>query len=123
MQHRTVHDLMTLSAAYVDRDAGFKQIAEILAEHDITALPVVDDDEHPVGVVSELVPVGKAGGTARSHGSSQHPYPTPRHPDSGRGRHRTEPMTSPAIAARPEWGSVAGGRARRRAGQETARRE
>ena len=88
MQHRTVHDLMTRAVVHVHRDAGFKQIAEILAEHDITALPVVDDDEHPVGVVSEADLLGKQARTARSHGSYQHPYPTPRHPDSGRGRHR-----------------------------------
>jgi CBS domain-containing protein len=35
----------------VREDAGFKDIAKLLAEYGITAIPVVDDDDRPVGVV------------------------------------------------------------------------
>lgn len=53
MHHRTVSDLMSHSVVSVGRKASFKEIAGLLAEHDITAVPVVDDDGRPLGVVSE----------------------------------------------------------------------
>lgn len=106
MQHRTVHDLMTRAVVHVHRDAGFKQIAEILAEHDITALPVVDDDEHPVGVVSEADLLGKQAGQPDPTGvlSTRTPRPGTRTP--GEAGTADELMTSPAIVARPEWNVV-----------------
>ncbi|MGW6396506.1 CBS domain-containing protein, partial [Streptomyces sp. NPDC055103] len=32
--------------------ASFRDVAKLLAEHDISGVPVVDDDDHVVGVVS-----------------------------------------------------------------------
>ncbi|KQX67349.1 MULTISPECIES: CBS domain-containing protein [unclassified Streptomyces] len=106
MWHRMVSDLMTTSVARVNRDTGFKEIAKLLAERDITAVPVVDDDERPVGVVSEadllrkeaaqldpagLLPVLHAGPAAHAKAAAT----------TAEGL-----MNSPAITARPQWTAV-----------------
>ncbi|WP_143672134.1 CBS domain-containing protein, partial [Streptomyces caniscabiei] len=41
MRHRLVSDLMTTPVVRVHPDTGFKEIAKLLAEYDITAVPVV----------------------------------------------------------------------------------
>ena len=54
MKHRlTVADVMTTDVITVPDDAGFKTVAEVLAEHHISALPVADRSGTVVGVVSE----------------------------------------------------------------------
>lgn len=53
MRHRTVADLMAPTAVSVQRGTAFKEIARLLDEFEITAVPVVDESERPVGVVSE----------------------------------------------------------------------
>ncbi|MGH3309994.1 MAG: CBS domain-containing protein [Streptomyces sp.] len=106
MQHRTVHDLMTRAVVRVHRDTGLKEIAELLANYDITALPVVDDDEHPVGVVSEADLLGKQAGLPDPTGLlSAHEAGPGSHTPSEAGA-AYELMTSPAIVARPEWNVV-----------------
>jgi CBS domain-containing protein len=51
--HETVQAVMTRDVVAVDRDTAFKDIAELLAKHDISAVPVVDESGVPLGVVSE----------------------------------------------------------------------
>ncbi|MFE3653051.1 CBS domain-containing protein [Streptomyces sp. NPDC059152] len=87
MRHRRVADLMTPNAVTVQRGTLFREIARLLDEYDITAVPVVDDDGRPVGVVSEADllrrQLSKAGAaTAEAI------------------------MTSPAVVARPGWSVV-----------------
>ncbi|GAA1222100.1 CBS domain-containing protein [Kitasatospora nipponensis] len=53
MRHRTVQELMTREVVRVAPESGFREIAELLTEYGITALPVVDGEDRPVGVVSE----------------------------------------------------------------------
>jgi CBS domain-containing protein len=48
-----VSDVMTRDAITVAPDADFKQIERLLAQHHVGALPVVDAEGRPVGVVSE----------------------------------------------------------------------
>ncbi|KOY56958.1 CBS domain-containing protein [Streptomyces sp. XY332] len=86
MRHRSVADLMTHTAVTVRRTTAFKEIARLLKEYDITAMPVIDETGHPVGVVSEadLLRRRPAGGAATAE----------------------ELMTSPAVTARPEWSVV-----------------
>ncbi|MGP3683977.1 CBS domain-containing protein [Streptomyces sp. IBSNAI002] len=86
MRHRSVADLMTHTAVTVRRTTAFKEIARLLKEFDITALPVIDETGHPVGVVSEadLLRRRPAGGAATAQ----------------------ELMTSPTVTARPEWSVV-----------------
>jgi len=103
MWHRMVSDLMTTSVVRVRRDTGFKEIAKLLAEYDITAVPVVDDDERPVGVVSEADLLRKEAGQLDPAGllPALHPRPT----DRARQEATTAEglMNSPAVTARPQW--------------------
>ncbi|MFI1497316.1 CBS domain-containing protein [Streptomyces platensis] len=87
MRHRTVADLMTPEAVAVQRGTPFKEIARLLDEYDITAVPVLDEDDQPVGVVSEADllrrQIAKLGATTAE-----------------------AIMTSPAVVARPGWSVV-----------------
>lgn len=49
----TVADLMTTEVLSVDETAGFKQMVELIEQHRISALPVVDAQRRVIGVVSE----------------------------------------------------------------------
>jgi CBS domain-containing protein len=53
MKHRTVGNLMTRDVVAVPPDATFKQIATLLTEHHISAVPVTDHQRTVIGVVSE----------------------------------------------------------------------
>ncbi|MBW8706775.1 Magnesium transporter MgtE [Streptomyces sp. MBT84] len=87
MGHRSVGDLMTPSAVSVRPGTTFKEIARLLDEYDITAVPVVDDFGRPVGVVSEadLLRKQTSVGVGITAGAL---------------------MTSPAVVAKPEWDVV-----------------
>ncbi|MER5825116.1 CBS domain-containing protein [Streptomyces mirabilis] len=103
MRHGMVSDLMTTSVVRVREDAGFKDIAKLLAEYDITAIPVVDADDRPVGVVSEADLLRKEAGQLDPAGLLPvlHPRPadrTKQEATTARGL-----MNSPAITARPQW--------------------
>jgi CBS-domain-containing membrane protein len=87
MRHRSVADLMTPHAVVAQPGTPFREIARLLHEYDITAVPVVDEDERPVGVVSEADLL--------------------RRPSDERGRTTAGAiMTSPAVVARPDWSAV-----------------
>ncbi|GGT00888.1 CBS domain-containing protein [Streptomyces chromofuscus] len=106
MLHRLVGDLMTSAVVSVRRDTGFKDIAEHLAEHDITAVPVVDDQCRPVGVVSEADLLRKQESQADpgGHLAAAHLLPAERakaHALTAEGL-----MTSPAVTARRQWSVV-----------------
>ncbi|GAA2750744.1 CBS domain-containing protein [Kitasatospora cinereorecta] len=53
MGHRTVESVMTRDVVRVAPETGFREIVAVLAEFDITAVPVVDAEDRPVGIVSE----------------------------------------------------------------------
>ncbi|MCQ6556192.1 CBS domain-containing protein [Streptomyces sp. C10-9-1] len=87
MRHRSVADLMTPQAVVAQRGTAFKEIARLLDEYGITAVPVVDDEGRPVGVVSEADLLRRhTGGTGA---------------DTAEGL-----MSSPAVVARPGWSAV-----------------
>ncbi|GGO90488.1 CBS domain-containing protein [Wenjunlia tyrosinilytica] len=100
MQHRTVRDLMTHAVVRVQPRTSFKEVAELLHEYDITAVPVVDADDRPLGVVSEADLLRKTAG---------HPLDTAPSASGRAGRARPgatvaeELMSSPAVCARPGW--------------------
>lgn len=48
-----VRDVMTVHVATAAYTTPFKRIAELLRRHDVSALPVVDQDGRVVGIVSE----------------------------------------------------------------------
>ncbi|MFI7535811.1 CBS domain-containing protein [Streptosporangium sp. NPDC049376] len=53
MMRVTVKDVMTRRVVSVTEGTCFKDIAETLLEHGVSAVPVLDGDGHVVGVVSE----------------------------------------------------------------------
>ncbi|MFE9846153.1 CBS domain-containing protein [Streptomyces goshikiensis] len=52
MRHRSVADLMTPTAVSVQRGTPFKEIARLLKEFDISAVPVVDAAGRLIGILS-----------------------------------------------------------------------
>lgn len=53
MRHRTGAELMTRDVVRARRDLPFKEIVKLLAENAVTAVPVVNELDRPMGVVSE----------------------------------------------------------------------
>ena len=58
MNHWSVAHVMTNGAISVQRDTPFREIVDILELHNINAVPVVDNADHVVGLVSsaDLIP-------------------------------------------------------------------
>ncbi|MBK3639848.1 MULTISPECIES: CBS domain-containing protein [Streptomyces] len=106
MQHRTVADLMTHDVVRARQDTPFKELVELLAENGITAVPVVDEMDHPLGVVSEADLLRKC--SAQSDPSSGTPLPHLEIWERAKAEGATagELMTAPAVCARPEWTAV-----------------
>ncbi|MFE0698820.1 CBS domain-containing protein [Streptomyces sp. NPDC058872] len=87
MRHRSVADLMTPTAVAVQRGTSFKEIARLLDEYGVTAVPVVDEEDRPVGVVSEADLLRRhttKGGSSTAEGM----------------------MSSPVVTARPSWTAI-----------------
>ncbi|MFF4006680.1 CBS domain-containing protein [Streptomyces sp. NPDC001717] len=53
MKHIKVGDLMTGDVVSVTPDTAFKDVAKLLARYDISGLPVLDEEDRVVGVVSQ----------------------------------------------------------------------
>ncbi|MFJ3306687.1 CBS domain-containing protein [Streptomyces sp. NPDC086549] len=53
MKHDKVGSVMTMDVVRADYDTPFKAVARMLADHGISGVPVVDEDDRVVGVVSE----------------------------------------------------------------------
>ncbi|PWI44741.1 CBS domain-containing protein [Streptomyces sp. ICBB 8177] len=109
MRHRCVGDLMTSAVVWVRPDTPFKDVAKLLAEHDITALPVLDEEDRPLGVVSEADLLRWQAGQPDPGGRSSGVERTPRFTASGL-------MSSPAVVAQAEWSVVEAARAMERHG-------
>ncbi|MFF2779566.1 CBS domain-containing protein [Streptomyces sp. NPDC058052] len=65
MKHLKVGGLMTDDVVSALPGMSFRDVAKLLAEHDISGLPVVDADDHVVGVVSESDLLARRAPTAR----------------------------------------------------------
>ncbi|MEU9045720.1 MULTISPECIES: CBS domain-containing protein [unclassified Kitasatospora] len=102
MQHRTVQDVMTRDVVVAHRETTFKEIAGLLHRNDITAVPVVDDQRRPVGIVSEADLIRKEAGLLEEG----HPVLRRLHPHEyyrAEGEIAEEMMTSPVVTARAGW--------------------
>ncbi|WP_431775556.1 CBS domain-containing protein [Streptomyces cucumeris] len=106
MHQRTVGDLMTRPVVKAPRDLPFKELVELLTEHDVTAVPVVDRADHPVGVVSEADLLRKSAGEADPSGRLPVPHLEAWERAKARGARAEELMSSPVVCARPEWSVV-----------------
>ncbi|MFD8480556.1 CBS domain-containing protein [Kitasatospora sp. NPDC059673] len=84
-------------------DTGFKEIARLLAEHDITAVPVLDHEDRPLGVVSEGNLLLNEAAQEDPAGLPLTPDPPPRERARSRATTAVGLMTGPAVCARPEW--------------------
>ena len=51
--HKKVRDVMTTQVASVNGSTPFRDIAQVLITHNVSAAPVVDGEGHVIGVVSE----------------------------------------------------------------------
>lgn len=123
MKHQKVRDLMSDAVVRVQRGTPFKEIAHLLQEYDITAVPVVDEENRPVGVVSEADLLqkmwgGDPDGSPEVQGSPEAHY-SPGSPEYDAHDERSRPgtakasatdaaglMTSPALCARENWSVV-----------------
>ncbi|WP_153815433.1 CBS domain-containing protein [Streptomyces sp. SUK 48] len=103
MHHRTVEELMTRDVVRARRDTSFKEIARLLEENDITAVPVVDETGRPVGVVSEADLLRKSADQADPSGPTPVPHLEAWERAKAEGARAEEVMSAPAVCARPEW--------------------
>ncbi|MFF5187340.1 CBS domain-containing protein [Streptomyces sp. NPDC000345] len=98
-----VRDVMRVPAASVPGDMPFSDVAHVLAREQVSALPVVDADDHVIGVVSESDLLAKAAVLAepRRHGAVgrlwQH-----RLYDKSHGDTAATLMTFPPVTVHPE---------------------
>ena len=53
MKHNKVGSVMTEEVVRAEYGTPFKEVARLLADHRISGLPVVDDDQKVIGVISE----------------------------------------------------------------------
>ncbi|MFD7445662.1 CBS domain-containing protein [Streptomyces sp. NPDC059909] len=106
MQHRTIFDVMTRSVVTANPGSSFKEIAQLFHDNDITAVPVVDDEGHLLGVVSEADLLRKAASLPHPDGRRARLGLMPVDPARAEDETARAMMTSPAITARPAWSIV-----------------
>ncbi|MGW1092997.1 CBS domain-containing protein [Streptomyces sp. NPDC002596] len=106
MHHRTVAELMTREVVRAPRDLPFKEIVKLLAENDVTAVPVVDELDRPMGVVSEADLLRKSADQSDPSGRTPIPHLEAWERAKAEGATADELMSAPAVCARPEWNVV-----------------
>jgi CBS-domain-containing membrane protein len=94
---RRVTDVMTVDLVAVEPSTPFKELARLLREHELSALPVVDEHQNLVGVVSESDLMLK-----HEHGERSPGWWRPRERTKARGQTAAELMTAPAVTIEPE---------------------
>src|ERR1700678_3152828 len=95
LSHRTVEDVMTTPVVTADRLTPYKEIARLLAEHQISGLPVLVDGWRGGGVVSEADLLTARDTAARDTAPRDR---TAAHPGLTAG----ELMTAPAVTIHPD---------------------
>ncbi|MFE9922499.1 CBS domain-containing protein [Streptomyces sp. NPDC005774] len=103
MHHRTVAELMTRNVVRAPRDMPFKEIVRLLEDNDITAVPVVDELDRPMGVVSEADLLRKSSAQPDPSGRTPIPHLEAWDRAKAEGTRAEELMSAPAVCARPEW--------------------
>ncbi|HEY9522966.1 MAG TPA: CBS domain-containing protein [Thermopolyspora sp.] len=116
-----VQDVMTHQVASVNGSTPFKDVAEVLIAHGVSAVPVVDGEGHVLGVVSEADLLRKEEFKAQYYGEGYRPPLRTRlrrrlrGQDAdvgykGRGDTAAELMTAPAVTVRPHASVAAAAR-------------
>ena len=111
MTHRKVGDVMTTEVVTVTGDAPFKELAGIMIERGVSALPVLDHQGRVTGVVSETDLLRKE--EYQEDPQAKRP-PRWRHHDArarAAGVTAADVMTSPPVTITPDASVVAAARA------------
>lgn len=108
MHHATVESVMTSPVVRVVPETGFREVVTLLSEYEITAVPVVDPEGRPLGIVSEA-------DLLRTIAAQEDPgslLPAPDYPAAGPGGAVTagDLMTGPALCTTPGTSVVAAAR-------------
>ncbi|QJS13853.1 CBS domain-containing protein [Streptomyces argyrophyllae] len=103
MHHRTVEELMSRDVVRARRDTPFKEVVRLLEENGVTAVPVVDELDRPLGVVSEADLLRKSADQADPSGRTPVPHLEAWERAKAEGSRAEELMSAPAVCARPEW--------------------
>ncbi len=103
--HHRVRDVMTTKVVTVDRITPFKEIATLMAEHRVSAVPVLTMGRHVAGIVSEADLLAVQDKREREAHAQAHPGGLLHFRNVEKkhwGRTAAELMTSPAITIHPD---------------------
>ena len=100
--HSTVRDVMTTKVVTVDRITPYKEIAQLLAKHKISAVPVLTMGRHVAGVVSEADLLAAEDQDARKARAGKGHVPWRNAAGQHPGRTAEELMSAPAITIHPD---------------------
>ncbi|MFI1280893.1 CBS domain-containing protein [Streptomyces sp. NPDC020858] len=114
MKHIQVGDLMTDEVVSAVSDTTFKEVAKLLAQHDITGLPVLDAEDRVIGVVSESDLLNRQGAPALSEGDNVDRAAVPETATFTAG----EVMSAPAVTVRADETAAEAARLMSRRGVE-----
>ncbi|MDT0457325.1 CBS domain-containing protein [Streptomyces sp. DSM 41527] len=103
MEHRTIGELMTRQVVSVQLDTPFKDIAQLLADNAVSAVPVLDGLGRPAGIVSEADLLRKAADRSDLSGRTPLPHLEAWERARAEGCTAGELMSAPAVCAHPEW--------------------
>lgn len=118
---KKVRDVMTREVASVNGSTPFRDIAEVLVAHEVSAVPVVDGEGHVIGVVSEADLLRKEEFREQYYREDYRPSLRTRLRDlihlpgasaeqRARGETAAELMTAPAITIKPYTSVVSAAR-------------
>ncbi|WP_037603544.1 CBS domain-containing protein [Streptacidiphilus rugosus] len=111
MRHRFVDDLMTRDVTSVQADTPFKEIAVILAEQEISAVPVLDGSGRLIGLVSEADLLRKEAAQADPEGRGPAPRPASEFEPGVAAATAQDVMSTPVFTAHSGWSVVEAARA------------
>jgi CBS domain-containing protein len=94
---------MTREVISARREMPFKDLVRLLADNDVTAVPVVDDLHRPVGVVSEADLLRKSADQADPSGRLALPDLDALERSKAEAIRAEELMSAPPVCARPDW--------------------
>jgi CBS domain-containing protein len=96
-----VRDVMTTGVVTVDKSASYKQVARIMTEQKVSAVPVLTKDRHVAGIVSEADVLRKQERNFRRLGTGL-PRLTRRERQQAEARTVAELMTTPVVTIHPD---------------------
>ncbi|MFE0700643.1 CBS domain-containing protein [Streptomyces sp. NPDC058872] len=116
MQHRTVFEVMTHDVVTASPTTPFKEIARLFADHDVSAVPVVDAERRVLGVVSEADLLRSTAELPDLEGRWTGVRLLSRERGLPDAETAAQLMTSPAVTAQANWNLVETARTMQRKG-------